>query len=84
MKWEGLYVALSRVRLKDDVRLLLRNGDRSSMNYIRELNKNNTIKSFFQGYVSVDGSADASRVDIERSTLMKWDPQKACEAAGYC
>ena len=28
MKWEGLYVALSRVKFSDDIRLLLRLGDR--------------------------------------------------------
>ena len=84
MTWEHLYVALSRVRLKDDVRLLLRNGDRSTMNYIRELEKNKTVKSFFKGYISIDGSANGSRGVIEGSTLMKWDPQKASEAAGYC
>ena len=40
MKWEGLYVALSQVRFRNDVRLLLKCGDRSTMDYIIHLNKN--------------------------------------------
>ena len=50
MTWEGLYVALSRVRFSDDIRLLVRRGDRTTMNYITQLKKNQSIKSFFKGY----------------------------------
>ena len=39
VRWEGLYVALSRVRKKDDIRLLLRFNDRSTMDYIINLEK---------------------------------------------
>ena len=48
--WEGLYVALSRVRHEDDIRLLLRFDDLSTMNYISNLEKNHFIKCFFDGY----------------------------------
>ena len=71
------------MRLKDDVRLLLRNGDRSSMDYIRELKKNRFIKSFFKGYVTVSATEEVSRGNVEGSALMKWDPHRASKAAGY-
>ena len=70
--------------MKDDVRLLLRNGDRSSMGYIKELKKNRLIKSFFEGYVTVSATGDVARGNVEGSTLMKWDPHRAFQAAGYC
>jgi hypothetical protein len=48
ISWEGLYVALSRVKLRDDVRLLLRNGDLSTMKYISDLKKNPLVKAFLR------------------------------------
>jgi hypothetical protein len=79
IKWEGLYVALSRVKFKDDVRLLLRNGDRSTMAYIQDLQKNTMVKCFFNGYVSHDTSEQYAN----SQGLLKWDCTKAAREAGF-
>ena len=36
-------MALSRIRTRDDMRLLLRRNDRSTMNYISELRKDKRV-----------------------------------------
>ena len=71
MTWEHLYVALSRIRKKDDMRLLLRLGDRSSMKYISSLHKNKTIECFFKGY------------SLSNHKGVKWNPMLAASAAGF-
>lgn len=78
IKWEGLYVALSRVKFKEDVRLLLRNGDRSTIAYIQDLEKNTLVKSFFKGYVP-----ETSENGENTKGLMKWNSEKASKAAGF-
>ena len=90
MSWEGLYVALSRVKFKDDIRLLLRNGDRSTMEYIKELRKNDYIKSFFKGYgraTNADhllGHAEEGSDQMNTSqTILSWDPDLASRYAGF-
>ena len=50
ISWEGWYVALSRVKFIGDIRLLLKGGDRFTMDYIENLAKNAHIQSFFDGY----------------------------------
>jgi len=96
MTWESLYVALSRVRRKDHIRLLLKHGDRSTMNYIGDMKKHPLVKSFFKGYVPDDSNTNGENVSqivenpleqnlhAQSATLMKWDRHKACEAAGFC
>ena len=44
-------MALSRVKFRDDIRLLLKGRDRSTMDYIENLAKNARAQSFFDGYV---------------------------------
>ncbi|KAL7549421.1 hypothetical protein ACHAWF_014405, partial [Thalassiosira exigua] len=61
LKWEGLYVPLSRVRHKDNIRLLVRFDDRTTMEYIGNLKKNKFIKCYFDGY-------QADRTIVERMT----------------
>ena len=78
IKWEGLYVALSRVKFRDDVRLLLRNGDRSTMACIEDLEKNPMVKSFFRGYIPY-----TSELYGNSPGLLKWDSMKAARAAGF-
>ena len=87
LKWEGLYVALSRVRKKDDIRLLLRFNDRSTMNYIINLEKNHFVKCFFDGYKPdrtilqrVDSSLNCDKYECKP---MKWSGKKASIAAGF-
>ena len=43
-------MALSRVKFRGDIRLLLKGGDRSTMDYIENLAKNARVQSFFDGY----------------------------------
>jgi hypothetical protein len=50
MTWEHLYVALSRIRKKNDMRLLLKLSDRSTIEYISKLQKNQKVHDFFKGY----------------------------------
>ena len=78
IKWEGLYVALSRVRLKEDIRLLLRNRDRSTMEYITDLKKNRLVKCFFKGYTATSNDENGIM-----NGLMKWNSKKASKEAGF-
>ena len=68
ISWEGLYVALSRVKFKGDIRLLLKGGDRSTMDYIGNLAKNARVQTFFDDY--------------EGDMPMTWNEQRAAESAG--
>ena len=43
-------MALSRVKFRNDICLLLKCGDRSTMDYIENLTKNAHVQSFFDGY----------------------------------
>ena len=43
-------MALSKVKFRDDICLLLKGGDRSTMDYIEILTKNAHVQSFFGGY----------------------------------
>ena len=61
-------MALSRVKFRGDIRLLLKRGDRSTMNYIEKLAKNARVQSFFDGY--------------NGAMPMTWNKQKAAESAG--
>ena len=85
--WEGLYVALSRVKLRDDVRLLLRNGDRSTMKYISKLEKNSSVKAYFKGYVpkTCHHHQDSNiHIPYQHQVPMSWNATLALEAAGFC
>lgn len=73
LKWEGLYVALSRVKKRDHIRLLLKRGDRSTMSYISKLKKCDYTDCFFRGFEkSRDGQGvitwnqDKARKELER------------------
>ena len=61
-------MALSRVKFRGDICLLLKGGDRSTMDYIENLAKNGHVKSFFDGY--------------EGDMPMTWNVQRAAESAG--
>ena len=83
MKWEGLYVALSRVRFRDDVRLLLKRGDRSTMDYIVHLNKNALIKNFFNGYLPCLHPVQRLGGNIDQLLPLIWDRDLAARDAGF-
>ena len=75
MTWEGLYVALSRVKYSDHIRLAIKRNDRSTMRYISDLEKNKYTDWFFRGY----GRADDVRDGVERS----WNRSRARKAAMF-
>ena len=60
-------MALSRVKFKDDIRLLLKCGDRSTMDYIENLSKNAHVQSFFDGY--------------KDDVLKTWNEQRVAKSA---
>ena len=59
MSWEGLYVALSRVKYRDHIRLAInRDRDDLDMEYMADLKKNKYTDCFFRGFEqSVDSEA---------------------------
>ena len=61
-------MALSRVKFRGDICLLLKGGDRSTMDYIENLAKNARVQSFFDGYVG--------------NMPMTWNEERAAESAG--
>ena len=75
MTWEGLYVALSRVKYSDHIRLAIKRNDRSTLRYISNLEKNKYTDWFFRGY----GRADDVRDGVERS----WNRSRARKAAMF-
>ena len=86
MTWEGLYVALSRVKLRDHIRLLLRNGDRTTMDYIGNLKKNEYTKCYFEGYTQCMGDHGVSAHPTSATQgqhLMRWNSRLASTKAGF-
>ena len=66
MTFEGIFVALSRVKSADDIRILLSNpNDYTSLRYITQLNASTHIQEFFAGF---------------SENHNKWDRIKAYEA----
>jgi hypothetical protein len=63
-KWEGLYVALSRVKRRDHIRLLVKRNDWNTVSYVKRLKKNEYTDCFFRGYEQSDRGA------------MMWSPQR--------
>ena len=72
MTSEGLYVALSRVKFSDHIRLAVKNNDRSTLTYIEQLSKNKYTDWFFRGFEHISTGKE-----------MKWNRSKAREAAGF-
>ena len=72
---------------KDNIRLLLRFNDRSTMDYIINLEKNHFIKCFFDGYKTDNAllrSLDSSiNCDEYQCKPMKWSGKKASVSAGF-
>ncbi|KAL7552147.1 hypothetical protein ACHAWF_015363 [Thalassiosira exigua] len=85
LTWEGLYVALSRVRHKDDIRLLLRFDDRSTMEYIANLKKNKFVKSYFDGYRAERITLEGLRGINDDNGIMpeRWSGKMASISAGF-
>ena len=69
MSWEGLYVALSRVKYRDHIRLAINRDtlekEKKAMEYMVDLKKNKYTDSFFCGFEqSVDGRARIWKRDL--------------------
>ena len=60
-------MALSRVKFRGDIHLLLKGGGRSTMDYIENLAKNTHVQSFFDGY--------------KGNMPMTWNEERAAESA---
>ena len=71
-KWEQMYTLLSRITGADDLRLLLRMGDRNTLNYISDLEKDPYTTYYFAGFPR------ESCTEVAR-----WDPILAAKAAGF-
>lgn len=55
LTWEALYVALSRVRRRDDIRILLMRGkDRKDLDYVSDLKKDKNVGYYFGGFRNED------------------------------
>ena len=55
LTWEALYVALSRVRRRDDIRILLMRGkDRKDLDYVSDLKKDKNVRYYFGGFRNED------------------------------
>lgn len=74
MTWEGLFVALSRVEMKDHIRLAIKNNIRHNLKYIADLTKNKYTDSFFCGFKHLEQNSQDPMV---------WDRKTAWEAAGF-
>ena len=72
MTWEGLYVSLSRVRLGDHMRLLIKRGDWATVKYVEELKRNEYTDWFFRGYED----------HPDKDGTMRWNCELAKKAAG--
>ena len=72
IKWEDLYVALSRVRHGEHMRLLIKGGDWGTLGYLDDLKRNEYTGWFFRGYED-HPSKDGSKV---------WNFEKARKGAG--
>ena len=73
MTWEGLYVALSRVKYSDHIRLAIKRNDRSTMEYISNLEKNKYTRLFFLGY--------GPELEGDHGMERGWDRTRARKAA---
>ena len=78
MSWEGLYVALSRVKYRDHIRLAVDRstleGEKKAMEYMVKLQKNKYTDWYFRGFKPI--GADESQV-------MVWNRKAAWKAAGF-
>ena len=57
LKYEGLYVAMSRVTSKEDMRLLVHDKDWSTCHYISQLRPHPSAKAFIAGFQNSGGTS---------------------------
>ena len=71
-RWEQMYVLLSRITGRNGLRLLLQMGDRNTLDYISDLEKDPYTAYYFDGF----GKESSSEVSY-------WNADLAAEAAGF-
>eukprot|EP00956_Cyclotella_meneghiniana_P007994 scaffold10655_cov51-Cyclotella_meneghiniana.AAC.1 len=71
-RWEQMYVLLSRITGRNDLRLLLRMGDRNFLDYISELEKDPYTVHYFAGF----GQESSTNISY-------WNADRAAQAAGF-
>ena len=71
LKWEQLYTVLSRIEENSELKLLLQMGNRNTLEYISDLEKDPKTTYFFAGYTSESNNE-----------VVYWDPVLAAAAAG--
>ena len=72
LKWEQLYTVLSRIEENAELKLLLQMGNRNTLDYISELEKDPKTTYFFAGYPRESNNE-----------VVHWDPLLAATAAGF-
>jgi len=70
--WEKLYTVISRIQQNPDMRLLLKGGGRSTINYIANLEKDKYTALYFKGFPPT-----------ETSQIRYWDEKLAAKAAHF-
>ena len=81
LTWEAIYVALSRVRRREDIRILLRDGhDRSDLQYISDLRKDKNVGYYFCGFSDQDdGSPPRWDRDVALAAMEKEEAEQKAE-----
>ena len=71
-RWEQIYTLQSRITERNDMRLLLRMGNRNTLQYVSHLEKDPFTAQYFAGFPK------------ESSTeVVYWNPTLAANAAGF-
>ena len=70
--WEQLYVVLSRIPKRDNLRLLLQMGNRNTLRYISDLEKALYRAYYFAGFPRESNNE-----------VVHWDATLAAKAAGF-
>eukprot|EP00574_Skeletonema_japonicum_P005934 CAMPEP_0201715830 /NCGR_PEP_ID=MMETSP0593-20130828/1925_1 /ASSEMBLY_ACC=CAM_ASM_000672 /TAXON_ID=267983 /ORGANISM="Skeletonema japonicum, Strain CCMP2506" /LENGTH=276 /DNA_ID=CAMNT_0048205439 /DNA_START=459 /DNA_END=1289 /DNA_ORIENTATION=+ len=74
-KWEQVYTALSRIRAREFLTLLLYMGNRNTLSYLSRLEKDPYTASYFAGFVPTNSTRPEGEC--------YWNREAAARAAGF-
>jgi len=74
-KWEQVYTAISRVRARECLTLLLYMGNRNTLSYLSDLKKDVYTASYFAGFVPANSNGSGA--------VSYWHREVAARAAGF-
>ena len=74
-KWEQVYTAISRVRAREYLTLLLYMGNRNTLSYLSDLKKDVYTASYFAGFVPANSNGSGA--------VSYWHREVAARAAGF-